>query len=238
MVERFLIGSRWQHSTVNECPCVYTTMPDRFHLYRDVVKRLIDIVCSVMLLIILSPLLAAIAICVWAACGRPILFRDIRAGRHGRPFTIHKFRTMRDAADSTGDPLSDATRLTRLGQLLRRTSLDELPQLWNVLAGDMSFIGPRPLPLRYLDRYTARQATRLTVRPGLTGLAQINGRNSIPWPVRLELDAIYVDALRSPFAPVYDLWITTATVVLLVWHAISGRGINAPGSVTMPEFMP
>ena len=213
-------------------------MSGHFRLYRDVIKRLCDIVCSAMLLVVLSPLLVVVAICVWVGCGRPILFHDVRAGRLGRPITIHKFRTMRDAVDSAGDPLPDTYRLTWLGQVLRRTSLDELPQLWNILVGDMSFVGPRPLPVRYIERYTARQATRLSIRPGLTGLAQINGRNTIDWPNRLELDARYADAIRSPFAPVYDLGIVANTLVLLVWHAITGRGINAPGNFTMPEFSP
>jgi len=133
---------------------------------------------------------------------------------------------------------SDEERLTRLGRFLRRSSLDELPQLFSVVRGDMSLVGPRPLPLRYVSRYTPRQATRLEVRPGLTGWAQIHGRNSLSWPKRLEFDAQYVEMVGCWWAPFLDLWIITVTFFQVIWQAISGRGVSAPGYATMQEFAP
>jgi len=201
-------------------------------------KRLLDVCAATLLLAVGLPLMAMVAGAVWLVLGSPVLFRDERAGRHGRPFRLVKFRSMREALQPDGSPLPDGERLGRFGRFLRRTSLDELPQLANVLAGDMSLIGPRPLPLRYVPRYSPRQATRLLVRPGLTGWAQIHGRNAVDWPERLEHDARYVELLRHPAAPLVDLWIAAVTAVQLVWQAATGRGVAAPGSATMTEFLP
>ena len=207
-------------------------------LYAAVLKRSCDIVAALVLLVVLAPVLAVVAVAVWAVLGRPVLFADERAGRGGRPIRVFKFRSMTDARDGHGRPLPDETRLGAFGRFLRRTSLDELPQLLNVLRGDMSMVGPRPLPLRYVARYTPRQATRLDVRPGLTGWAQIHGRNSLGWPERLELDAEYVGLLRRPLGFLTDLWIVVATLFQMTIQALTGRGISAPGSATMPEFEP
>lgn len=157
------------------------------------IKRLIDVAGAAAGLCLLTPLLLVVAALVWRDLGRPILFRQVRPGRGGRPFTMYKFRTMRDACDAHGRPLPDAERLTPLGRFLRRFSLDELPELWNVLRGDMSLVGPRPLLMEYLPRYTPDQARRHDVRPGITGLAQVLGRNAIPFSQRLALDVQYVD---------------------------------------------
>lgn len=157
------------------------------------IKRLIDVAGAAAGLCLLTPLLLVVAALVWRDLGRPILFRQVRPGRGGRPFTMYKFRTMRDACDAHGRPLPDAERLTPLGRFLRRFSLDELPELWNVLRGDMSLVGPRPLLMEYLPRYTPEQARRHDVRPGITGLAQVLGRNAIPFSQRLALDVQYVD---------------------------------------------
>ncbi|MGQ9606236.1 MAG: sugar transferase [Thermogutta sp.] len=157
------------------------------------IKRLIDVIGAAAGLCLLTPLLLVVAVLVWRDLGRPILFRQVRPGRGGRPFTMYKFRTMRDACDAHGRPLPDAERLTPLGRFLRRCSLDELPELWNVLRGEMSLVGPRPLLMEYLPRYTSEQARRHDVRPGITGLAQVLGRNAIPFSQRLALDVQYVD---------------------------------------------
>ena len=200
--------------------------------YTRVLKRLCDAVTAAVLLVVLLPLMAAVALAVWLALGRPIFHRDERAGLHGRPIRIAKFRSMRLGSEP------DAVRLGSFGRFLRRTSLDELPQLFGVLTGDMSLVGPRPLPLRYVSRYSPRQATRLAVRPGLTGWAQIHGRNAVDWPQRLELDARYVEMLSRPTAPLTDLWIVGVTAFQIVLQALTGRGIAGSGSATMHEFNP
>jgi len=179
---------------------------------------------------------------VWLAVrmtlGTPVLFIDTRAGKDGRPIRIAKFRSMRQAFAADGRPLPDAERLGAFGKFLRRTSLDELPQLVSVLVGDMSIVGPRPLPLAYIPRYSRRQGERLRVRPGLTGWAQIKGRNAVDWPQRLEYDAQYVEMLGRWYWPFVDLWIIIATAIQVVWQGLTGRGVSAPGSVTMQEFLP
>jgi lipopolysaccharide/colanic/teichoic acid biosynthesis glycosyltransferase len=182
--------------------------------------------------------LAAVWIAVRVVMGRPVFFQDLRAGKDGRPIQILKFRSMRQAVDATGRPLPDAERLGAFGTFLRRSSLDELPQLVSVLVGDMSVVGPRPLPLAYVSRYSPRQGMRLRVRPGLTGWAQIHGRNGVDWPERLEYDAHYVDMLSHWYWPLVDLWIIVTTAFQVVWQAVSGRGVSAPGSATMQEFRP
>lgn len=175
------------------------------------IKRLIDVVGAAAGLCLLAPLLLVIAVLVRRDLGRPILFRQVRPGRGGRPFTMYKFRTMRDLRDGQGRPLPDAERLTPLGRLLRRFSLDELPELWNVLRGDMSLVGPRPLLMEYLPRYTPEQARRHDVRPGITGLAQVLGRNALPFSQRLALDVQYVDRFSLWF-DIKILWWTLRKV--------------------------
>jgi len=191
-------------------------------------KRLIDIVGAMIGLLLLSPVMLVAAVLIARNMGRPVLFRQVRPGLGGHPFTMLKFRTMRDAHDASGVPLADADRLTRLGVTLRATSVDELPALWNVLRGDMSLVGPRPLLMDYLSLYTPEQARRNDVRPGITGWAQVNGRNAISWPERLALDVWYVDNR--------GLWLDIRILVLTVLKVVRRDGISAPGEATMPRF--
>ncbi len=202
------------------------------------VKRFGDVLVAAVALVVLAPVFAVVWCAVRLVLGTPALFVDVRAGRDGRPIRIVKFRSMREAVDAAGRPLPDAERLGGFGRWLRQSSLDELPQLASVLVGDMSVVGPRPLPLAYVPRYSPRQATRLAVRPGLTGWAQIHGRNAVDWPRRLEYDAEYVDILSTWRWPLVDLWIIAATAVHVVGQAVTGRGVAAPGSATMREFLP
>ena len=192
-------------------------------------KRLLDITMSTAALIILSPLLLLVALLVARNLGRPVLFKQVRPGLHGKPFTILKFRTMRDATDQHGNALPDSERLTPFGRRLRSTSLDELPELINVLRGDMSLVGPRPLIMAYLDRYTERQARRNEVRPGITGWAQVNGRNAVGWDERFEMDVWYVDN--------HTLWLDLKILWLTVLTVLKRDGVSADGHATMPEFM-
>jgi sugar transferase EpsL len=194
----------------------------------DHVKRLFDVVVAGGLLIVLSPVLAVVAIAVVVSMGRPVLFRQRRPGLDRDLFTILKFRTMVDATDAQGCPLPDAQRITALGRFLRRTSLDELPELLNVLAGDMSLVGPRPLLAEYLPRYTEEQMHRHDVRPGITGWSQVNGRNALTWEEKFSLDVWYVDhrSLRL------DLRILRMTI----GQVIRGEGIAHPGVATMEPF--
>ncbi len=192
-------------------------------------KRLLDVVGAGVGLVVLSPVMAVVAVLVRVKLGSPVLFRQERAGLGGRPFLLTKFRSMTDARGPDGELLPDAARLTRFGAFLRSTSLDELPELVHVLRGEMSLVGPRPLPTAYLDRYSARQSRRHEVRPGLTGWAQVNGRNTSGWPERLEADVWYVDhrSLRL------DLRIIGRTL-----RVVLGRGgINQEGEATMTEFL-
>ncbi len=192
-------------------------------------KGVLDAVASVFLLAILAPLLTAIALVSRLAMGPPVLFRQTRPGLKGSPFSLLKFRTMAAGYAAPDVLLSDASRLTRLGAFLRRWSLDELPELWNVLRGDMSLVGPRPLLMEYLPRYTPHQARRHEVRPGITGWAQVNGRNALSWEKKFELDVWYVDH--------WSLWLDLKILAMTLWQVVSRRGINHPGSATMPEFM-
>jgi sugar transferase EpsL len=191
-------------------------------------KRLLDLALTIPLLVITSPLLAVLVVIVRFAMGAPVLFKQQRPGLYCRPFTLLKFRTMAHSFDSHGNPLPDAQRLTRLGRFLRSTSLDELPELINVLKGDMSLVGPRPLLMEYLPRYTPHQLRRHKVKPGITGWAQINGRNALSWERKFELDLWYVDH----WSLVLDLKIVAATI----WKIASRQGVTAPGHATMPEF--
>ena len=206
--------------------------------YASYLKRPLDIAAACVLIVLLSPVMALVSLAVLVVMGRPILHREERAGLAGRPLGVTKFRSMSNAAVEGGGPLPDAERLGPFGRFLRRSSLDELPQLFSVLAGDMSLVGPRPLPLRYVPRYSPRQATRLTVRPGLTGWAQIHGRNAVDWPQRLEYDAEYVEMLSRPTAPLTDLWIVCVTTFQILAQTLTGRNISAAGSATMHEFSP
>ncbi len=192
-------------------------------------KRTIDVTGAAIALVVLSPVLAVLAVLIRVRLGSPVLFRQERAGLGGRPFVLAKFRTMTDERDANGELLPDEVRLTRFGSFLRSTSLDELPELVHVLRGEMSLVGPRPLPTAYLDRYSARQARRHEVRPGLTGWAQVNGRNDTDWPERLELDVWYVDH-RSTLLDLKILWRTVRVVL--------GRGgVAREGEATMTEFL-
>lgn len=198
-------------------------------MYRQYGKRLLDLVLSFMALVCVSPLLALLTVLVRIKLGAPILFRQTRPGLHGKPFTIYKFRTMTEARDVNGQLRPDAERLTRFGRFLRSTSLDELPELINVLKGDMSLVGPRPLLMQYLERYTPVQARRHEVRPGITGWAQINGRNALTWEQKFELDVWYVDHV--------SLWLDAKIIFLTVWKTLRREGISQPGQATAEEFM-
>jgi len=195
----------------------------------EVTKRLFDIAVSAAALIVLSPVLLLLALLVWCLLGRPVIFRQVRPGRHGQLFAMIKYRTMLEACDVDRTPLSDAERLTRFGRLLRATSLDELPELWNVLKGDMSLVGPRPLLVEYLPLYSDEQARRHEVRPGITGWAQINGRNAISWEEKFALDVWYVDN-RS-------FWLDLRILALTLAKVLRRSGVSAAGEATMPRFV-
>lgn len=192
-------------------------------------KRILDLVAAAALLALAAPLMLVVACAAWLGMGRPILFRQVRAGLGGRPFTLLKFRTMRTATTADGRLLSDAERITPLGRFLRRTSLDELPQLLNVLRGEMSLVGPRPLLMQYLPRYSPEQARRHDVPPGITGWAQIHGRNAIDWDEKLALDVWYVDHWTLAL-DLQILWGTLAAV-------FSTRQVDHAADMTMPEFL-
>jgi lipopolysaccharide/colanic/teichoic acid biosynthesis glycosyltransferase len=194
------------------------------------VKRAADLLGAGLALVVLFPVLVAVAVVVRWTAGRPILFGQERAGRNGRPFTVWKFRTMTDARDDAGRPRPDAERLTATGRWLRSSSLDELPELWNVIRGDMSLIGPRPLPVEYLPRYSTLEARRHELLPGITGWAQVNGRNEVDWDHRLAMDVWYVDH-RSLLL---DVRILAKTVVAVVTR----EGVSGAGTETMTELRP
>jgi len=191
-------------------------------------KRLFDIAVSATGLLILLPLICVVALLVRFNLGWPVFFRQERPGLHGKTFRLIKFRSMRDAADAEGRPLNDEARLGAFGKILRASSLDELPELWNVLKGDMSLVGPRPLLVSYLGRYSPEQARRHEVRPGITGWAQVNGRNALSWDEKFRHDVWYVDNRNFRL----DLKILFLTLA----HVVSRRGIAADGHASMPEF--
>jgi sugar transferase EpsL len=191
-------------------------------------KRIVDLIGLAALLPAVLPLILIISAAVRLTLGSPVLFRQVRPGLRGKPFCIFKFRTMKDLTDASGSLLPDAERLTRFGWLLRSTSLDELPSFWNVLRGEMSLIGPRPLLMEYVPLYSVQQARRHEVRPGVTGWAQINGRNALTWDDKLRLDVWYVDHMSL----VLDLRILASTV----WRVLRREGISAQGHPTMPRF--
>ncbi|HLF80792.1 MAG TPA: sugar transferase [Anaerolineales bacterium] len=192
-------------------------------------KRLLDLALTLPGLVLISPVLAAVTLAAWATQGRPLLFRQVRPGYRTEPITLYKFRTMREAYDSKGQPLPDAQRLTGVGRFLRSFSLDELPELWNVLRGEMSLVGPRPLLLQYLERYTPAQARRHEVLPGMAGWAQVNGRNAITWEEKFRLDVWYVDH--------WSLWLDVRILLLTLWKVLKREGISQPGQATAEEFM-
>lgn len=192
------------------------------------IKRGCDVVLSLLGLLLLSPVLLLLSLLVAGKLGRPILFAQPRPGLHGKPFRMVKFRTMLDACDAAGNPLPDHLRLTRFGKLLRATSLDELPELWNVLRGDMSLVGPRPLLMEYLPLYSPTQARRHEVRPGVTGWAQVNGRNAIGWEEKFALDVWYVDN--------QSLALDLRILCLTVKKVFVREGISAEGEATMSRF--
>jgi sugar transferase EpsL len=191
-------------------------------------KRVFDLTLSVPALFVLSPVLLVIAIVVRIFIGRPILFSQTRPGLNGRLFTIYKFRTMTDDRDARGELLPDEQRLTSFGGFLRSTSLDELPEIFNIFKGDMSIVGPRPLLVRYLDRYTQEQARRHEVKPGLTGWAQVNGRNALSWEDKFKLDVWYVDN--------QSFWLDIKIIFLTIIKVFKREGISHSGEATMPEF--
>jgi sugar transferase EpsL len=191
-------------------------------------KRVFDAVVAGAMLMLTAPLLAFTACLVRTDVGRPILFRQIRPGLNGRPFVMVKFRTMRDLRDSSGQLLSNEARLTRIGRFLRSTSLDELPELWNVLRGDMSLVGPRPLLMEYLPLYTPTQLRRHEVRPGMTGWAQVNGRNTASWEDRFQMDVWYVDNRT--------LWLDLRILLLTFVKVLTRSGISEPGRATIERF--
>ncbi|MCS4281755.1 lipopolysaccharide/colanic/teichoic acid biosynthesis glycosyltransferase [Pseudomonas sp. BIGb0278] len=191
-------------------------------------KRIFDVVFSLLGLLVLSPVILWVILKIRRNLGSPVFFRQERPGLNGRPFEMVKFRTMRDAFDASGTPLSDAERMTKFGAFLRATSLDELPELWNVLKGDMSLVGPRPLLMEYLPLYNERQSRRHAVRPGVTGWAQVNGRNSISWEDKFDLDLWYV----SNHSLILDMKI----ILLTLKKVVKRDGISAEGEVTMSKF--
>jgi len=193
-----------------------------------ILKRLIDIIVSLIGLILTSPIIAIISIIIYLTIKRPIFFKQIRPGLHAKPFVLYKFRTMLDLRDKNGTFLPDEKRLTGFGNFLRKTSLDELPELWNVLKGDMSLVGPRPLLMEYLDRYAPEQARRHEVKPGITGWAQVNGRNAISWEEKFKLDVWYVDN--------WNILLDIKIIFLTTLKVLKGEGISAEGHATMPKF--
>lgn len=187
-----------------------------------------DILGGIVGLLVLSPVIIFVALLIRYQMGSPVLFRQTRPGMHGKPFKMVKFRTMRDALDAQGNELPDAARLTRLGRFLRSSSLDELPEFWNVLKGDMSIVGPRPLLMEYLPRYSKEQFRRHEVRPGVTGWAQVNGRNAISWDEKFAYDLWYVDN--------HTLTVDLIIIWLTVLKVVKRDGISAEGEATMPKF--
>jgi lipopolysaccharide/colanic/teichoic acid biosynthesis glycosyltransferase len=192
-------------------------------------KRLFDLILAGLGLILISPVLALTAAIVWIGLGRPVLFRQMRPGHREQPFPLLKFRTMTEAKAADGSTLPDGERMTGVGRALRSYSLDELPELLNVLRGEMSLVGPRPLLMAYLPRYTAEQRRRHDVLPGMTGWAQVNGRNELTWPEKFKLDLWYVDH--------WSLWLDVKILVSTLWKAVRREGVNPPGLETASEFM-
>jgi len=197
-------------------------------IYRKYLKRMLDIIISILLIIVLSPVMLVVAIFVRLKLGSSVLFKQLRPGLNGKIFTMYKFRTMTDKRDENGEPLPNHIRLTKFGRVLRSTSLDELPELFNILKGDMSLIGPRPLLIEYLPLYNERQKHRHDIRPGLSGLAQVNGRNAISWEDKFDYDIYYVENISF----LLDLKITCRTIL----QVLKREGVNSSKFVTMEKF--
>ncbi len=191
-------------------------------------KRVLDVVIASTALLLLSPLYLFVAYKVRKNLGSPVLFRQVRPGLHGKPFEMIKFRSMKDALDENGNPLPDSERLTPFGKMLRATSLDEMPELWNVIKGEMSIVGPRPLLMEYLPLYNSEQAKRHNVRPGMTGYAQVNGRNAISWEEKFKLDTWYVEN--------QSLWLDFKIMLKTVKKVLAKDDISAEGEATMSKF--
>lgn len=192
-------------------------------------KRIFDLSLIIVGLVFILPIITILTIIVYCFHGRPILFRQLRPGYKTKPFIIYKFRTMKDAYDKQGHLLPDDQRITKFGHFLRSFSLDELPEIFNVLKGEMSLVGPRPLLMQYIERYSKEQARRHDVLPGMTGWAQINGRNAITWADKFKFDVWYVDH--------WSLWLDVKIILATLWKAITREGINQPGHATAEEFM-
>jgi sugar transferase EpsL len=192
-------------------------------------QRLVDIVLSFLGLLVLSPIILVIGVIILLTTGAPVLFKQRRPGLRAKPFIFYKFRTMNQERNKDGKLLPDQDRITKLGKLLRKTSLDELPSFLNVIKGDMNLVGPRPLLMEYLDRYTPEQNRRHEVNPGITGWAQVNGRNAITWEEKFELDVWYVDN--------QSFWLDLKILFITIWKVLEGEGISNSGFATMPEFM-
>lgn len=196
--------------------------------YRRFGKRFLDIILASIALVLASPIALIVAVAVLVTMGPPVIFRQVRPGFHGKPFVMYKFRTMLDLRDEKGNLLPDEERLTRLGKFLRKFSLDEIPALWNVLKGDMSVVGPRPLLMEYLPLYTPEQARRHEVKPGMAGPVIMSGRNLLDWEEKFKLDVWYVDNV--------SLWLDLKILVLTAWKVLKGEGVSAREHVTMPKF--
>ena len=196
---------------------------------KAIAKRVFDLVVGGTISILLFPVFVMVGLLVRLKLGKPVFFRQQRPGLHGRPFMLYKFRTMTDACDAEGRLLPDAARMTAFGRFLRSTSLDELPELFNVLKGEMSLVGPRPLLMKYLPRYTPEQMRRHEVKPGITGWAQVNGRNALSWEQKFAMDVWYVDN--------YSLGLDMRVLIKTLWVALRREGISQPGVATMQEFM-
>lgn len=191
-------------------------------------KRLFDLFAASLIFLLLWPLMLLLAGVIYWKIGWPVLFRQVRPGLHAKPFTMYKFRTMLDVVDADGSPLPDVLRMTTLGRFLRASSLDELPELWNVIKGDMSLVGPRPLLMEYVPLYNSEQLRRHETLPGITGWAQVNGRNALTWDEKFKLDLWYVEN-RTFKLDCKVLWLT-------IWKVMLGDGVSAAGSATMPKF--
>lgn len=203
-------------------------IPHKKGAYEKYIKRPVDFILSLLALIVLSPILLVVAVLVRIKLGSPVIFKQQRPGLNGEIFNMYKFRTMTDERDENGELLPDEERLKEFGKKLRSTSLDELPELWNIVRGDMSLIGPRPLLVKYLPRYNAHQARRHEVRPGVTGYAQVNGRNSITWEKKFDLDVEYVDNLT--------FWRDVQIILKTLKTVLMREGISSDSNVTMEEF--
>lgn len=195
----------------------------------QLIKRIFDVLFALIAVIILAPVLIVVSIVIVIFDGFPVFFSQTRPGKNGNPFKLHKFRTMKEVRNQKIELIPDGERITKFGDILRRTSLDELPELLNVLKGEMSIVGPRPLLMQYLKRYSDNQARRHEVLPGITGWAQINGRNAISWEEKFRLDVWYVDH--------WTLWLDIRIILQTIWKVVKGEGVSQPGRATMDEFM-